>query len=37
MTANNLETTATRLINFHGLTLAVVEHEGIEFIAAPPL
>jgi hypothetical protein len=37
MNANNLETTATRLINFHGLTLAVVEHESIEYIAAKPL
>jgi|TARA_R110001632_G_scaffold35828_4_gene90369 hypothetical protein len=37
MNANNLETTATRLINFHGLTLDVVEHESIEYIAAKPL
>jgi Mor family transcriptional regulator len=37
MTTITQKTIATRLINFHGLTLAVVEHENIEYIAAPPL
>ena len=33
----NRSTRAVNFINFHGLTMLVVEHQGIDYIEAKPL